>query len=148
MEGPVHVYLESPLDGRPVIDGVTGKCVPYRNVSAEIEAADARSRPNERPADDDGRGRLRGAVAAHRRLDLGAQEPPVTAEISRRHQAAASPVTHRRILHGEEQGHLVGRHEIRAGEAGFEVGPISTQGRPACALTLAGCTAIVSTCHP
>jgi hypothetical protein len=36
MEGPVHVYLAGPLDGRPVIDGVTGRRVPYRNVYDEM----------------------------------------------------------------------------------------------------------------
>lgn len=36
-EGPWHIYLERPLGDRRVIDGVTGKDVPYRNVWAEIE---------------------------------------------------------------------------------------------------------------
>lgn len=36
-EGPVHVYLDAPLAGRAVIDGHSGREVPYRNVYAEIE---------------------------------------------------------------------------------------------------------------
>jgi hypothetical protein len=36
-EGPWHIYLDRPLGDREVIDGVTGKVVPYRNVWAEIE---------------------------------------------------------------------------------------------------------------
>jgi hypothetical protein len=31
-EGPVHVYLESPLGDRTVIDAVSGDAVPYKNV--------------------------------------------------------------------------------------------------------------------
>lgn len=40
MEGPIHVYLEGPLDGRAVIDGVTGRRVPYRNVYRELDLED------------------------------------------------------------------------------------------------------------
>jgi hypothetical protein len=35
-EGPIHVYLERPLDDRPVIDGVSGEEVPYKNVYATL----------------------------------------------------------------------------------------------------------------
>ena len=35
---PHHVYLETPLGERRVIDGVTGREVPYRNVWADMEA--------------------------------------------------------------------------------------------------------------
>lgn len=35
---PFHVYLESPLADRTVIDGVTGEPVPYRNVYDELVA--------------------------------------------------------------------------------------------------------------
>jgi hypothetical protein len=35
-EGPVHVYLESPLGDRAVIDGVSGDAVPYKNVYAAL----------------------------------------------------------------------------------------------------------------
>ena len=36
-EGPWHVYLDSPLGDREVIDGTTGRAVPYKNVWADIE---------------------------------------------------------------------------------------------------------------
>lgn len=36
MEGPHHVYVERPLGGRKVYDGVTGREVPYRNVYDEL----------------------------------------------------------------------------------------------------------------
>ncbi len=36
MEAPHHVYLERPLGGRKVFDGVTGREVPYRNVYDEL----------------------------------------------------------------------------------------------------------------
>jgi hypothetical protein len=36
MEGPFHVYLEQPLGERKVIDALTGREVPYRNVLAEL----------------------------------------------------------------------------------------------------------------
>lgn len=35
---PFHVYLEAPLGGRTVIDGVTGEPIPYRNVYDELVA--------------------------------------------------------------------------------------------------------------
>jgi hypothetical protein len=35
-EGPVHVYLESALGDRTVIDGVSGDAVPYKNVYAAL----------------------------------------------------------------------------------------------------------------
>jgi hypothetical protein len=35
-EAPVHVYLESPLGDRTVIDGATGNAVPYKNVYAAL----------------------------------------------------------------------------------------------------------------
>ena len=35
-EGPWHVYLDRPLGRRLVIDGVTGKPVPYKNVLAQL----------------------------------------------------------------------------------------------------------------
>jgi hypothetical protein len=38
-EAPVHVHLDRPLAGRTVIDGHSGREVPFRNVYAEIEAA-------------------------------------------------------------------------------------------------------------
>ena len=37
-EGPWHVYLERPLEGRAVIDGVSGSAVPYKNVFAKYGA--------------------------------------------------------------------------------------------------------------
>jgi hypothetical protein len=35
---PTHVYLEAPLGGREVIDGVTGEPVPFRDVYADMAA--------------------------------------------------------------------------------------------------------------
>lgn len=35
-EGPVHVYLAAPLGDRLVIDGVTGRAVPFKDVYAEL----------------------------------------------------------------------------------------------------------------
>jgi hypothetical protein len=35
---PFHVYLERPLRGRRVIDALSGRDVPYRNVLAELAA--------------------------------------------------------------------------------------------------------------
>jgi hypothetical protein len=37
-EGPWHVYLDRPLGDRLVIDGVTGKPVPYTNVLAQLRS--------------------------------------------------------------------------------------------------------------
>ena len=37
-EVPCHVYLDSPLGNRAVVDGVTGKPVPYKNVYATLGA--------------------------------------------------------------------------------------------------------------
>jgi hypothetical protein len=37
-EVPCHVYLESPLGERAVVDGVTGRSVPYKNVYATLGA--------------------------------------------------------------------------------------------------------------
>jgi hypothetical protein len=34
-QGPWHVYLERPLAGRSVVDALSGREVPYRNVLAE-----------------------------------------------------------------------------------------------------------------
>jgi hypothetical protein len=54
MEGPFHVYLDRPLGGRIVIDGVTGREVPYKNVWDEMRAVgvfgDWRSAEPEAPA--------------------------------------------------------------------------------------------------
>ena len=36
MEGPFHVYLEEPLGERKVIDALSGRALPYRNVLAEL----------------------------------------------------------------------------------------------------------------
>jgi hypothetical protein len=36
MDGPVHVYLERPLGQRKVIDALSGRELPYRNVLAEL----------------------------------------------------------------------------------------------------------------
>jgi hypothetical protein len=36
IEGPWHVYLERPLTGRAVVDALSGREVPYRNVRAEL----------------------------------------------------------------------------------------------------------------
>jgi hypothetical protein len=36
IEGPWHVYLERPLTGRAVVDALSGREVPYRNVLAEL----------------------------------------------------------------------------------------------------------------
>jgi hypothetical protein len=36
MEGPFHVYLEEPLGERKVIDALSGRALPYRNVLAEV----------------------------------------------------------------------------------------------------------------
>ena len=36
MEGPFHVYLEEPLGERKVIDALSGRELPYRNVLAEL----------------------------------------------------------------------------------------------------------------
>ena len=36
IEGPWHVYLERPLAGRSVVDALSGREVPYRNVLAEL----------------------------------------------------------------------------------------------------------------
>jgi hypothetical protein len=36
-ESPTHVYLDSPLGGRRVIDGFSGEEVPYKNVLASIQ---------------------------------------------------------------------------------------------------------------
>jgi len=36
MEGPFHVYLERPLGERKVIDALSGRRLPYRNVWAEL----------------------------------------------------------------------------------------------------------------
>jgi hypothetical protein len=35
-EGPFHVYLEEPLGERKVIDALSGRALPYRNVLAEL----------------------------------------------------------------------------------------------------------------
>ena len=37
MEGPFHVYLEEPLGERKVIDALSGRELPYRNIWAELE---------------------------------------------------------------------------------------------------------------
>jgi hypothetical protein len=37
-EGPFDVYLDGPLGERRVIDALTGREVPYKDVWAEIEA--------------------------------------------------------------------------------------------------------------
>jgi hypothetical protein len=47
-EAPVHVYLDRPLAGRTVVDGHSGRQVPFRNVYAEIEAMRNESGPDER----------------------------------------------------------------------------------------------------
>jgi hypothetical protein len=39
MESPHHVYLDRPLGGRVVFDGVTGREVPFKNVYDEIRAS-------------------------------------------------------------------------------------------------------------
>ena len=36
MEGPFHVSLEEPLGERKVIDALSGRPLPYRNVLAEL----------------------------------------------------------------------------------------------------------------
>ena len=36
MEGPFHVYLEEPVGERRVIDALSGRELPYRNVLAEL----------------------------------------------------------------------------------------------------------------
>jgi hypothetical protein len=36
MEGPFHVYLERPLGDRTVVDALSGRTLPYRNVLAEL----------------------------------------------------------------------------------------------------------------
>src|SRR3954453_14418747 len=36
MEGPFHVYLDGPLGERRVIDALSGRALPYRNVLAEL----------------------------------------------------------------------------------------------------------------
>jgi hypothetical protein len=41
IEGPHHVYLDRPLGGRKVFDGVTGREVPYKNVWDGLRAAGA-----------------------------------------------------------------------------------------------------------
>jgi hypothetical protein len=38
VEGPFHVYLEEPLGQRRVVDALSGREVPYRNVLAELAA--------------------------------------------------------------------------------------------------------------
>jgi hypothetical protein len=40
-EGPFDVYLDEPLGERRVIDALTGREVPYKDVWAEIEAEEA-----------------------------------------------------------------------------------------------------------
>jgi hypothetical protein len=40
-EGPFHVYLDEPLGERRVIDALTGREVPYKDVWAEIAAEEA-----------------------------------------------------------------------------------------------------------
>ena len=40
-EGPFHVYLDEPLGERRVIDALTGREVPYKDIWAEIEAEEA-----------------------------------------------------------------------------------------------------------
>ena len=42
-EAPVHVYLDGPLAGRTVIDGHSGRRVPFRNVYAELMRDEAGS---------------------------------------------------------------------------------------------------------
>jgi hypothetical protein len=42
-EAPCHVYLNSPLGDRTVVDGTTGEVVPYKNVWAELELEDSAS---------------------------------------------------------------------------------------------------------
>jgi hypothetical protein len=41
MDAPFHVYLGQPLGERKVIDALSGREVPYRNVWAELEAEEA-----------------------------------------------------------------------------------------------------------
>jgi hypothetical protein len=36
MEGPFHVYRERPLGDRTVVDALSGRTLPYRNVLAEL----------------------------------------------------------------------------------------------------------------
>jgi hypothetical protein len=36
VDGPFHVYLEQPLGERRVVDALSGRDVPYRNVLAEL----------------------------------------------------------------------------------------------------------------
>ena len=36
MEGPFHLYLEEPLGERKVIEALSGRALPYRNVLAEV----------------------------------------------------------------------------------------------------------------
>jgi hypothetical protein len=43
-EGPFHVYLERPLAGREVIDGVSGNVVPYKNVYESLGEGSAAAR--------------------------------------------------------------------------------------------------------
>lgn len=50
MEGPHHVYLDRPLGGRRVFDGVTGREVPYKNMWDDLRAAGALG--GWRPAED------------------------------------------------------------------------------------------------
>jgi hypothetical protein len=40
MDGPFHVYLERPLGDRKVIDALSGREVPYRNVWDELAEED------------------------------------------------------------------------------------------------------------
>ena len=40
-EGPFHVYLDEPLGERRVIDALTGREVPYKDIWAEIAAEEA-----------------------------------------------------------------------------------------------------------
>jgi hypothetical protein len=37
MEGPFHVYLEQPLGERKVVDALSGRELPYRNIWDELE---------------------------------------------------------------------------------------------------------------
>jgi hypothetical protein len=41
VEAPFHVYLDEPLGERRVIDALTGREVPYKDVWAELAAEEA-----------------------------------------------------------------------------------------------------------
>jgi hypothetical protein len=73
VEGPWHIYLERPLAGRSVVDALSGRELPYRNVLAELAEEFGLEHGGGLDSAEDARvrhGRLKATIAQRRGVEV------------------------------------------------------------------------------